>query len=63
MNNHDAMYHFIPPGQEDLQRFINSAANQSVRPYNTNEEYLYAMKEDLAEWFKVCFIYHEWINE
>lgn len=51
----EGMVHFIPPGQEELHNFISSAANQSVRPYNTNEEYLYAMKEDLAEWLKVYY--------
>ncbi|XP_077972312.1 uncharacterized protein LOC120344340 isoform X2 [Styela clava] len=50
----EGMYRFVP-GEEELQKFISSAANQSVRPYNTNEEYLYAMKEDLAEWFKELY--------
>ena len=37
------------------QRSIKSAANQSVRPYSSNEQYLYAMTEDLAEWLKVNY--------
>lgn len=31
---------------------IKSSANQSVRPYSSNQQYLYAMIEDLAEWLK-----------
>ena len=31
---------------------IHVAANRSVRPYSTNQEYLYAMREDLADWLK-----------
>ena len=27
---------------------------KSLRPFKTKDEYLYAMKEDLAEWFNVC---------
>ncbi|XP_076816383.1 uncharacterized protein LOC143462202 [Clavelina lepadiformis] len=34
------------------KRIISHAANQSVRPYSTNQEYLYAMREDLADWLK-----------
>ncbi|XP_061417187.1 GAS2-like protein 2 [Lethenteron reissneri] len=29
---------------------ISSAATKSIRPFRSSEEYLYAMKEDLAEW-------------
>ncbi|XP_026860043.2 GAS2-like protein 2 [Electrophorus electricus] len=29
---------------------IKHASNQSIRPFGSSEEYLYAMKEDLAEW-------------
>ncbi|NWX97860.1 GA2L2 protein, partial [Nothoprocta ornata] len=31
------------------------AAEQSIRPYKSSEEYLYAMKEDLAEWLKELY--------
>ena len=39
-----------PPGK----RVISHVASQSVRPYGSNQEYLYAMREDLADWLKVC---------
>ncbi|KAK7165359.1 hypothetical protein R3I94_003654 [Phoxinus phoxinus] len=29
---------------------IQHASNQSIKPFKSGEEYLYAMKEDLAEW-------------
>lgn len=29
---------------------IEHASNQSIKPFKSSEEYLYAMKEDLAEW-------------
>ncbi|XP_061624385.1 GAS2-like protein 2A [Phyllopteryx taeniolatus] len=32
------------------QSNIQSAASKSIRPFKSSEEYLYAMKEDLAEW-------------
>ncbi|XP_066509108.1 GAS2-like protein 1 [Hoplias malabaricus] len=32
------------------QSNIQSAACKSIRPFKSSEEYLYAMKEDLAEW-------------
>ncbi|NXN32768.1 GA2L2 protein, partial [Nycticryphes semicollaris] len=31
------------------------AAVQSIRPYRSSEQYLYAMKEDLAEWLKELY--------
>ncbi|GAB0198128.1 GAS2-like protein 2 [Grus japonensis] len=31
------------------------AAVQSIRPYQSSEQYLYAMKEDLAEWLKELY--------
>lgn len=31
---------------------------RSVQPYSTTDEYLYAMKEDLAEW--LSSMYPEW---
>nr|CAB3248285.1 GAS2-like protein 1 [Phallusia mammillata] len=34
------------------RKIISHAANQSVRPYSSNQEYLYAMREDLADWLK-----------
>uniref|UniRef100_A0A8C6ZZ87 Growth arrest specific 2 like 1 n=1 Tax=Nothoprocta perdicaria TaxID=30464 RepID=A0A8C6ZZ87_NOTPE len=34
---------------------ICSAASKSIRPFRSSEEYLYAMKEDLAEWFNTLY--------
>ena len=34
---------------------IHTSANRSVRPYSSNQEYLYAMREDLADWLKVKY--------
>ncbi|NXD11593.1 GA2L2 protein, partial [Nothocercus nigrocapillus] len=34
---------------------IAGAAEQSIRPYKSSEQYLYAMKEDLAEWLKELY--------
>ncbi|KAK6313213.1 hypothetical protein J4Q44_G00165600 [Coregonus suidteri] len=34
---------------------IQSAASKSIRPFKSSEEYLYAMKEDLAEWFNTLY--------
>ncbi|XP_024249677.1 GAS2-like protein 2A isoform X1 [Oncorhynchus tshawytscha] len=31
---------------------IHHATNQSIKPFKSSEEYLYAMKEDLAEWLR-----------
>lgn len=31
------------------------AAVQSIRPYGSSQQYLYAMKEDLAEWLKELY--------
>ncbi|XP_030648824.1 GAS2-like protein 2 [Chanos chanos] len=31
---------------------IQHATSQSIKPFKSSEEYLYAMKEDLAEWLK-----------
>ena len=31
---------------------IEQATNRSIKPFKSSEEYLYAMKEDLAEWLK-----------
>ena len=31
---------------------IQQATHQSIKPFKSSEEYLYAMKEDLAEWLK-----------
>ena len=39
-------------------KVINHAANQSIRDYSTNQEYLSAMREDLAEWLKVWYHIH-----
>ncbi|NXA38011.1 GA2L1 protein, partial [Eudromia elegans] len=34
---------------------IQSAASKSIRPFRSSEEYLYAMKEDLAEWLNALY--------
>uniref|UniRef100_A0A8C3S5U7 GAS2-like protein 2 n=1 Tax=Chelydra serpentina TaxID=8475 RepID=A0A8C3S5U7_CHESE len=34
---------------------IQGATVQSIRPYKSSEQYLYAMKEDLAEWLKELY--------
>ncbi|XP_062890176.1 GAS2-like protein 2B [Mobula hypostoma] len=37
------------------QKNIQSAASKSIRPFRSSEEYLYAMKEDLAEWLNALY--------
>ncbi|XP_042297984.1 GAS2-like protein 2A [Sceloporus undulatus] len=37
------------------QSNIESAASKSIRPFRSSEEYLYAMKEDLAEWLNTLY--------
>lgn len=37
------------------QSNIQSAACKSIRPFRSSEEYLYAMKEDLAEWLHALY--------
>lgn len=37
------------------QSNIQSSASKSIRPFKSSEEYLYAMKEDLAEWLKTLY--------
>ncbi|XP_072521220.1 LOW QUALITY PROTEIN: uncharacterized protein gas2l1 [Salminus brasiliensis] len=37
------------------QSNIQSAACKSIRPFKSSEEYLYAMKEDLAEWLHALY--------
>lgn len=37
------------------QSNIQSAASKSIRPFRSSEEYLEAMKEDLAEWFNTLY--------
>ena len=34
---------------------ILSLETKSVQPFKTQDEYLYAMKEDLAEWFNTLY--------
>ena len=36
-------------------KVILSLETKSVQPYKTQDEYLYAMKEDLAEWFNTLY--------
>lgn len=31
---------------------IQHSSNRSIKPFKSSEEYLYAMKEDLAEWLR-----------
>ncbi|XP_067406358.1 GAS2-like protein 1 [Emydura macquarii macquarii] len=40
------------------QSNIQSAASKSIRPFRSSEEYLYAMKEDLAEWLNTLYDLH-----
>ncbi|KAF5899029.1 GAS2-like protein 1, partial [Clarias magur] len=37
------------------QSNIQCAASKSIRPFKSSEEYLYAMKEDLAEWLNALY--------
>ena len=37
------------------QSNIQSSASKSIRPFKSSEEYLYAMKEDLAEWLNTLY--------
>ncbi|XP_067862007.1 GAS2-like protein 1 [Heptranchias perlo] len=37
------------------QSNIQSAASKSIRPFRSSEDYLYAMKEDLAEWLNALY--------
>ncbi|KAL4646649.1 GAS2-like protein 1 [Arapaima gigas] len=37
------------------QTNIQCAASKSIRPFRSSEEYLYAMKEDLAEWLNALY--------
>lgn len=37
------------------QSNIQSAASKSIRPFKSSEEYLYAMREDLAEWLNTLY--------
>uniref|UniRef100_H3AHL9 Calponin-homology (CH) domain-containing protein n=2 Tax=Latimeria chalumnae TaxID=7897 RepID=H3AHL9_LATCH len=37
------------------QSNIQSAACKSIRPFRSSEEYLFAMKEDLAEWLNTLY--------
>ncbi|KAJ7994299.1 hypothetical protein DPEC_G00264440 [Dallia pectoralis] len=37
------------------QSNIQSAASKSIRPFKSSEEYLYAMKEDLADWLNTLY--------
>uniref|UniRef100_H2XPE8 GAR domain-containing protein n=1 Tax=Ciona intestinalis TaxID=7719 RepID=H2XPE8_CIOIN len=48
----DGPNYLFPNDNSPGRKVIGHAANQSIRPYNTNQEYLYAMREDLADWFK-----------
>uniref|UniRef100_A0A8B9QSD6 GAS2-like protein 2 n=1 Tax=Apteryx owenii TaxID=8824 RepID=A0A8B9QSD6_APTOW len=41
--------------EQHLGRKQNTPAERSIRPYKSSEEYLYAMKEDLAEWLKELY--------
>ena len=39
-----------------FKKAISMSATQSVRTYGSNQEYLFAMREDLAEWLKVIML-------
>ena len=40
---------------EEGNTVILSLERKSVQPYRNKDEYLYAMKEDLAEWFNTLY--------
>lgn len=46
--------------QQEISAAINASARQSIRPYNSQNEYLFAMKEDLSEWLQI--LHSETIN-
>ncbi|CAG5113525.1 Oidioi.mRNA.OKI2018_I69.chr2.g7626.t2.cds [Oikopleura dioica] len=46
--------------KQEVSAVINASARQSIRPYNTQNEYLFAMKEDLSEWLQI--LHSETIN-
>ncbi|KAM9117646.1 GAS2-like protein 2 [Pangshura tecta] len=43
------------PASHGKMAGIQGATVQSIRPYKSSEQYLYAMKEDLAEWLKELY--------
>lgn len=44
------------PGTDDQgNEILIALERRSVQPFKTQDEYLYAMKEDLAEWFNVLY--------
>jgi len=47
--------------QHEISAAIHASARQSIRPYNSQDEYLFAMKEDLSEWLAI--LHSESINE
>ncbi|CAH1231755.1 GAS2L2 [Branchiostoma lanceolatum] len=40
---------------EYLTERVRAAASTSIRPFSSGQEYLYAMKEDLADWLNTLF--------
>ncbi|KAI8507283.1 cytoskeletal adaptor [Branchiostoma belcheri] len=40
---------------EYLTERVRAAASTSIRPFSSSQEYLYAMKEDLADWLNTLF--------
>uniref|UniRef100_K7G551 Growth arrest specific 2 like 2 n=1 Tax=Pelodiscus sinensis TaxID=13735 RepID=K7G551_PELSI len=45
----------MSPTSHSKMAGIQGATAQSIRPYKSSEQYLYAMKEDLAEWLKELY--------
>lgn len=52
--NHASCPHPTPATMADPSH-IQSAASKSIRPFRSSEEYLEAMKEDLAEWLNTLY--------
>jgi len=43
----------ITANEDGSPHQIMHSSTQSVRPYSSNQAYLHAMREDLADWLKV----------
>ncbi|KAM6118594.1 GAS2-like protein 2A [Phoenicopterus ruber ruber] len=53
----DLRRHVVAPQQNSYGKMWGTpgAVVRSIRPYQSSEQYLYAMKEDLAEWLKELY--------
>jgi len=61
-NNNEKQFNEISDeAQHEISMAIHASARQSIRPYNSQDEYLFAMKEDLSEWLAI--LHSESINE